>query len=1598
MPAVWKRNTGGQPIYESQGSVGITGNGRNPVRKTFKIPVTKGRYDVRIKRLTEDSEDSQKSSDTSLLQTRFIQDQPFDVGGQVRVGMTVKASGQVNGTVDKYSALISAQTADLITNPNIPISTENPAWWFLRFARGYYHPVTGKLLGGGGMADTQIDIPAITAWAQFCETNNLRINAVFDSRISLGEALSKVARVGRGSISFASGKLGVVWDAANQPPVALFGPHNILPDTFSIQYTTEKTADEIIVRFFNSENFFKPDTIRITVPGASTTGQNPAEIDLFGVVYTDQAKREGNLVAASQLWRRRRISWETDQEGLLVSRGDVVLLSHDMTSWGATGRIFAAASTTSVTLDKPITGNNAVQWLAFRQPNSSSLTYHRVAAFEGTADEITLLDALPVLPGGDGDHHTSDYVWLFGPASTPGKKVKILSLEPVDEERIRITATDENPEYYASEYNLVDYAPGGNLSSSRLPVVSNLRATVLDSVDFNTVPTVNAQIDWDVSGPSYSFAHVFVKQDDGPYELLVDTPGRSARFVAKVSSLYTLKVVVFGEAGVLGGSNSDEILWAVAQGALLLEPPTDAVAEEYKVIGPTGDIIYGAKLSWTPSPSPWVSAYEVQTFVVGHSVDWHSYGTTGSDADFMILSPALLGVTYQIRVRALAGNGSTSVWEQAPDFYVTALDAPENAVVNLVQVALSNESPPVPTLELTWDISTDPLVDHYEVQFRYEGDAQWVALGTVGADAPRYRHTSILAGKVYEFRVRALTASGSFSAWEQAADFTVPLAGAPTSLAITSQGFMQPDGTLQQGLVAQWVAPADTSVRHYEVEGMMTSTAQWSSWGTSSSLRYEFRPAIPGQTYSVRVRTVDIFGSRSAWTTSTALLVGGDTTAPGAVSALATAPAIGAITLTWVNPSDADLDVVEVWSSATNNRNLATLAGSVRGTSLTHAGLNPNLEVTRYYWARAKDYSGNIGPWFPVSATGGVVGTTIAFNDVFDTTPPAQVVGLSLSSAISTASNGEQSVSLTASWSAVADADLSYYEVDIREGSGTFITFTVGNSTTYTWTGLKPGTSYTVRVRALDAQSNRGNYSATATHTTTTDSVAPSTPSGISALASVRSAFLSWTNGNTTNDYDLSSVLVYRHTSNSSGSATLIATVNAERGQKGGFTDTGLTSSTTYYYWVKARDTSGNLSGFSSVASVTTAQIANSDIAAGTITADRILAGSLTGDRFSTSTSLPGTITVGTTGVSIGTVKTNADLGAQNPATRINDGSTTIDPGKVLISGSTTLSSWRNGSDATKIEGGSIAANTITANKLAIGLRGVDITGISFMGSAENFVAWSAGTIYYVDDSGSNTFVSTEMGSASWISDVVYIYWIKGETILRSTTSRATAAGANNIVLATYTGGTGGVIANYGRTIIDGNSIVTGAVTADKIAANAITADKINGRIISADKITIGGVDTANLIENAVTHSLAVNKSSFGPDTLASGGVLYSYGAVVVMNAVYGDRLLISCSISGANASFNYQDAVNFGIFISSNSTGFTGGQTLPQHLFAQYVVTTGTYDTGFFVRVPPTSVTWVFQVPAPVSGSQTQTQSLSIFLMGRGALQHTLACMRAKR
>jgi len=445
----------------------VSGASQSPRRATLFIDVPTGTYDVRVIRDTADSSDARLQNKTNWSTIRSYQSDPADYTGQNRIGLTIKASEQLNGTVSQLSYMAEAYAYYWNGSAWVWGKTSNPAHWFMDFARGRYD-TNGELLYGVGMAESQIDVAALAAWATFCASEGLSFNAVLDRNQTAADILTAISRCGFASPSWASGKLGVIWDARNAPAVAAFGMSNIIRGSFEVSYITEQLAEEIIVRFTNPAKDWVQDEIRTTVPGV-TDPSRTSTIDLMGCTNASMAGKFGNYIAAQQYYRRRRVKWDCDFEGFVCQRGDVVLLSHDLTQWGYSGRIVSASGST-LTLDRSVPRNGAAEYLMIKRPDGTMTTYS-VNAAAGESDTVTLA-ADPSLQS---DSMPMDHIWFFSPLATPGKKVKILSVQPVSESRVQVIATDEDPQFYAAWDGSFQTSNNPTLLAPSTPVISNLQ-------------------------------------------------------------------------------------------------------------------------------------------------------------------------------------------------------------------------------------------------------------------------------------------------------------------------------------------------------------------------------------------------------------------------------------------------------------------------------------------------------------------------------------------------------------------------------------------------------------------------------------------------------------------------------------------------------------------------------------------------------------------------------------------------------------------------------------------------------------------------------------------------------------------------------------------------------------------------------------------------------------------------------------------------------------------------------------------------------------------------------------------------------------------
>lgn len=203
---------------------------------------------------------------------------------------------------------------------------------------------------------------------------------------------------------------------------------------------------------------------------------------------------------------------------------------------------------------------------------------------------------------------------------------------------------------------------------------------------------------------------------------------------------------------------------------------------------------------------------------------------------------------------------------------------------------------------------------------------------------------------------------------------------------------------------------------------------------------------------------------------------------------------------------------------------------------------------------------------------------------LFDPLSTETLTGLSLSTQNFIQADGTVSPRIQASWTLPGSQYIlagGYVHLEYKKSAdSTWIVWSAsirGDANLDYITDVEAGVSYDVRARFENVNQVKGAYGTQTGFTVSTDTTAPATPSSVVLTSTLESLTLDWADNS---EDDLAFYEIYRNTSNNSGSATKIAQALASR-----FVDTLPSGTTTYYYWIKAVDRTGNASGFSSVVS-----------------------------------------------------------------------------------------------------------------------------------------------------------------------------------------------------------------------------------------------------------------------------------------------------------------------------------------------------------------------------------------------------------------------------
>jgi len=426
--------------------------------------------------------------------------------------------------------------------------------------------------------------------------------------------------------------------------------------------------------------------------------------------------------------------------------------------------------------------------------------------------------------------------------------------------------------------------------------------------------------------------------------------------------------------------------------------------------------------------------------------------------------------------------------------------------------------------------------------FSATGTYTWLA----NAFTTSYTNSGLTTGTTYYYKVKAYNTVGTTSVFS---GFSTIVSAKPIPSAPTGVSAVSASATSAK---LSWTSVSGVS--GYQVFRSFSATGTYTWLANAFTNSYTNSGLTTGTTYYYKVKAYKTVGTTSVFGNYSIVIsakpIPSAPTGVSAVSASATSNKIS-----WTSVSGAI--GYQVFRSFSATGTYTWLADA-----FTNSYINSGLTTGTTYYYKVKAYK--------------TVGTTSVFGNysiVISAKPiPAAPTGVSAVSVSAT--------STKLSWTSVSGAS-GYQVFRSFSATGTYTWLADAFTTSYTNSGLTTGTTYYYKVKAykmVGTTSVFGNYSKVISA-----KPIPTAPTGVSAVSmSATSNKISWTSVSGASGYQ-----VFRSFS-ATGTYTWLANAFTTS-----YTNSGLTTGTTYYYKVKAYKTVGTTSVFGNYSSSVSIQTGN---------------------------------------------------------------------------------------------------------------------------------------------------------------------------------------------------------------------------------------------------------------------------------------------------------------------------------------------------------------------------------------------------------------------
>lgn len=408
-----------------------------PFRRGERIALPEpGQYEVQVLRTSDEDSDQSRNANRivwSILRG-FRAEQPINFRHPLSlIALRIRATDQLSGAIEtlncdatSYGPEWDSGEAAWVWRP-----TQQPAALARLVMEGPANAVARN-------AD-QMALADLAEWAAWCDAKGLRYNRVWDQGSSVYDVLADVMRAGRAAPRLINGRWGVLIDRPRDLVVAHVTPRNSWD--FSWERPLPRIPDAWRVRFVDETSGYAQAEMIVPRPGLAGDPELFEGLEISGLTDPEQVYRAGLWRWGEVMYRAETITVMQDFEALGVTRGDLVMVAHDILDSVQMAARVTSVSGSLVMLDDTVMMTAGQSYaVRFRRGDGSSLL--RVVQTRAGESRALLL-------AGAGDVPAAGDLALFGLAGSESVECIVKSVEAADNLCARLTLVPHAPEIEA---------------------------------------------------------------------------------------------------------------------------------------------------------------------------------------------------------------------------------------------------------------------------------------------------------------------------------------------------------------------------------------------------------------------------------------------------------------------------------------------------------------------------------------------------------------------------------------------------------------------------------------------------------------------------------------------------------------------------------------------------------------------------------------------------------------------------------------------------------------------------------------------------------------------------------------------------------------------------------------------------------------------------------------------------------------------------------------------------------------------------------------------------------------------------------------------